>query len=130
MAKDTKAREERYKLVRDFIALNKEAVKAGCVTTKQNDQFRSLNDIQRKVRIDNGASGNFDSLGRTRVQFPPGMVFGMPHRPSTPINDVLEHKYLRDWLREMERLEAEKMAAKQEARVSYIIQLTHYNYRV
>lgn len=117
LAKDTKAREERYKLVRDFMALNKEAVKAGCVTTKQNDQFRALNDIRRKVLIDNSASASGDGMSRSRTHFPPGMTFGMPHRPSTPINEVLEHKYLRDWLSEMERIEAEKIAAKREASV-------------
>ena len=40
LAKDSKARAERYKLVRDFMALNKEAVKSGCVNAKQNDRFR------------------------------------------------------------------------------------------
>jgi hypothetical protein len=122
LAKDSKAREERYKLVRDFIALNREAIKSGCVTTKQNNQFRELNDIRRKVRIDNGAS-SVDDVKRNKTVFPADMVFGMPHRPSTPINSVLEHKYLRDWLDEMERIEAEKIAAKREASVRKFIGL-------
>ena len=117
MAKDTKAREDRYKLVRDFIELNKRALKAGCVTTKQNDQFRSMNDIRRKVLIDNSASQG--SIKQNQMQFPADMVFGVPHRPSTPIHDVLEHKYLRDWLKEMEQIEAEKIAVKKEASVKH-----------
>lgn len=114
-AKDSKTREERYKLVRDFIALNKEAVKAGCVTTKQNNQFRDLNDIRRKVRLDAGGSNLETGLNRNKLLFPSDMIFGMPHRPSTPINEVLEHRYQRLWLEEMERQEAEKIAAKREA---------------
>ena len=40
LAKDSKTQAERYKLIRDYIALNRAAAKSGCVNTKQNDQFR------------------------------------------------------------------------------------------
>lgn len=112
IAKDTKAREERYKLVRDFIALNKAAAQSGCVTTKENSNYRALNDIRRKIKIGGGFDGD---LSRSKVNFPPGMTFGQPHRPSTPINEVLEHKYLHDWLNEMQTQEALRIAAKKEA---------------
>lgn len=74
-----------------------------------------MNDIRRKVLIDNSASQG--SIKQNQMQFPADMVFGVPHRPSTPIHDVLEHKYLRDWLKEMEQIEAEKIAVKKEASV-------------
>ena len=32
--------EARYKVIRDFIALNKAAARSGCTTTKENDNFR------------------------------------------------------------------------------------------
>lgn len=119
LAKDQQAREERYQLVRDFLALNKEAVKSGCTSTKQNSQFRSLNDIKKKVKIGGGADSVADKLqtgiGKTKVVFPPGMTFGQPHRPSTPIAEVLEYRYQHDWLTEMQRAEAERVAAKKEA---------------
>ena len=82
-AKDSKAREERYKLVRDFMALNREAVKSGCTSTKQNSQFRSLNDIRKKVKIGGGSdsgSTHQNGFSRSKVNFPPGMTFGQPHR--------------------------------------------------
>jgi hypothetical protein len=41
-AKDSKQREERFRLVKDYIALNKAAARSGCVTTKQNSDFRFL----------------------------------------------------------------------------------------
>ena len=40
LANDSKTRGERFKLVRDYLSMNREAVKSGCATTKQNDQFR------------------------------------------------------------------------------------------
>ena len=101
------------------MALNKEAIKSGCVTTKQNDQFRSLNDIRRKVKIGGGsdsASSNLENgFSRSKISFPPGMTFGMPHRPSTPINEVLENRFLHDWLNDMQTIEAERVNAKKEA---------------
>ena len=66
------------------MALNKEAVKSGCTSTKQNSQFRSLNDIRRKVKIGGGSDSVSDKLqsglGRSKVIFPPGLTFGQPHR--------------------------------------------------
>lgn len=118
MAKDSKTREDRYRLVRDFVALNKEAIKSGCVNTKQNDQFRALNDIRRKVKIGSGGSDSSNiekGFSRSKMVFPPGMTFGTPHVASTPINEVLEYRYLHDWLKEMERLEAERVLSKKEA---------------
>jgi hypothetical protein len=100
------------------LALNKEAVKSGCVTTKQNDRFRELHDIRRKVKIGGGSASN--EFSRKKVEFPPGFTFGMPHRPSTPINEVLEHRYLHDWLNEAERAEAERINALKEQSVGYL----------
>jgi len=58
--------------------LNKEAARNGCTTTKQNDQFRILNDITRKIRI-GGGSGDASYSKKTMV-FPEGHCFGMPNR--------------------------------------------------
>lgn len=118
-AKDSQTRDERFKLVRDFVALNKEAIKSGCTTTKQNDQYRALHDIRKKVRVGGGGSDAVSSVengfSKNKMVFPPGMTFGQPHVPSFPIAEVLEYRYLHDWLREMERQEAEAVIAKKEA---------------
>jgi hypothetical protein len=102
------------------LALNKEAVKSGCVTTKQNDRFRELHDIRRKVKIGGGSSSASHEFSRKKVEFPPGFTFGMPHRPSTPINEVLEHRYLHDWLNEAEKAETERINAIKEQSVSFL----------
>lgn len=35
---------------------------------------------------------------RARLQPPPDIVFGKPSRPRSPIYDVIEHKFQRNWL--------------------------------
>lgn len=107
-AKDSKTREERFQIVRDYIALNKEAARNGCTTTKQNGQFRVLNEITRKVRLGGGGSAG-DVMHRQQITFPVGHTFGMANRPTTPLAEVLEHKYLKDWLVEQERSETKKI---------------------
>jgi hypothetical protein len=82
--KDANARDERYEMVRDFLALNKAALQHGCVNPKQNSAYRSMNDIQRKVKIGGGSlddPSNIDAaLGRKKMTFPADMTFGQPHR--------------------------------------------------
>lgn len=121
-AKDSKSREERYKLVKDYIALNKAAAKSGCVTAKQNDHFRALNDIRKRVKI-GGESGNSSTIDngfhRSKTSFPPDMTFGMPNRPSTPVNEVLEHRFLSKWLDDMQKEEAKRVTEEQETSVIY-----------
>lgn len=111
-AKDSKSREDRFQIVRDYIRLNKEAARNGCTTTKENDQYRVLNDITRRVKIGGGSDGTFH---KKTMNFPEGHTFGMPNRPTTPLCEVLEHKYLKDWLRDQERTETRRVEAKVEA---------------
>lgn len=114
-AKDAKTRDERFQIVRDYVKINKEAARNGCTTTKQNGQFRVLNDITRKVKIGGGGDAGEGGLHKKQMNFPPGHTFGMPNRPTTPLAEVLEHKYLKDWLIDQERSESKKVEAKLEA---------------
>jgi hypothetical protein len=113
--------DSRYKVIRDFMALNKAALKSGCCTTKENDNFRALNDIKKRVRIGgsgfSGSSG--DILHRKPVQFPSDMVFGHQNRPSTPVAEVLVHHYLHDWVNNMQAKRVAQVEAQKEATVSY-----------
>jgi hypothetical protein len=122
LAKDNKTKEERYQIVRDFMLTNKEAVRFGCVNAKENSQFRATHgEISRKVYAGNESgqmnNSNSNNMNRHSTKFPSDMVFGQPHRPSTPIQEVLEHKFLYDWLdlqrtQQSQRVEAEKQALK------------------
>ncbi|KAK3087794.1 hypothetical protein FSP39_010645 [Pinctada imbricata] len=79
------------KAERDFMALNKAAIQSGLVTAQENYEFRATHDVRRKT------AGAESTRTRTR-RLPPTMVFGISTRPSTPIFDLLEHKYQDKWL--------------------------------
>ncbi|XP_069120955.1 cilia- and flagella-associated protein 77-like isoform X2 [Argopecten irradians] len=86
---------------RDFMVLNKAAVQAGLVTAPENYKFRATHDVRRKT------AGDENTRSRTR-RIPPTMVFGISTRPSTPIFDLLEHKYQDKWLMSRRQMELTK----------------------
>ena len=86
---------------RDFMALNKAAVQNGLVTAPENNEFRATHDVRRKT------AGDEKTRTRTR-RLPPSMVFGISTRPSTPIFDLLEHKYQDKWLQDRRKMEISK----------------------
>ncbi|XP_033725020.1 cilia- and flagella-associated protein 77-like isoform X3 [Pecten maximus] len=86
---------------RDFMVLNKAAVQAGLVTASENYKFRATHDVRRKT------AGDENTRSRTR-RIPPTMVFGISTRPSTPIFDLLEHKYQDKWLMSRRQMELTK----------------------
>ncbi|XP_004713378.1 cilia- and flagella-associated protein 77 [Echinops telfairi] len=80
-------------LTRNYIAMNRGAVKAGLVTTRENLLYRRLNDIRISDQEDR----------RTRREppaLPPDMTFGVMQRPSTPFFDLLQHRYQQLWVQE------------------------------
>lgn len=86
---------------RDFMALNRAAVSAGLVTANDQYEFRATHDVRRKAQSEDC------QRSRTR-RLPPSMVYGISTRPSTPIFDLLEHKYQDKWLQERRKLELAK----------------------
>lgn len=78
---------------RDFVALNREAVKAGLVTAPEHYNFRATHDIRCK----DTTSGS----GKSHVKhLPSDMTFGISTRPSTPIFDLLANSFQDRWLQE------------------------------
>jgi len=91
---------------RDFLALNRAAINAGLVKAPDNSDYRATHDI-RRLPFDKKEMSN---KMRTR-RLPPTMVFGVPSRPSTPIFDLLEHKYQDRWIKDKSKeLQAKKSA--------------------
>lgn len=80
---------------RDFMNLNKAAIAAGLVRAPENSDYRATHDI-RRLPFD---KKEMSAKMRTR-RLPPTMVFGIPSRPSTPIFDLLEHKYQDKWIKD------------------------------
>ncbi|KAI6660950.1 hypothetical protein LOD99_13673 [Oopsacas minuta] len=85
-------------LPKDFIAMNREALAAGFTTAHGQTDFRVLHDIRQR-----------DKNGRARCRSdipksaPPNIAYGISTRPSTPINELLEHKYQERWVQERKR---------------------------
>ncbi|MEE6505406.1 hypothetical protein FKM82_005517 [Ascaphus truei] len=84
------ARARRRKLERNFVALNREAVKSGLVTAAEHQTYRNTHQIWLAVN-----EGRIKHLG---LRLPPNMTFGITTRPSTPIFDLLENKYQHLWV--------------------------------
>uniref|UniRef100_A0A2K5QTF4 Cilia and flagella associated protein 77 n=1 Tax=Cebus imitator TaxID=2715852 RepID=A0A2K5QTF4_CEBIM len=79
-------------LTRNYIAMNRGAVKAGLVTARENFLYRQLNDIR--------ISDQDDRHLKKEPSLPPNMTFGIRARPSTPFFDLLQHRYLQLWVQE------------------------------
>ncbi|VCX43012.1 unnamed protein product, partial [Gulo gulo] len=82
-----------HELTRNYIAMNRGAVKAGLVTARENFLYRQLNDIRISDQEDRHVKKELPSL-------PPNMTFGTPARPSTPFFDLLQHRYQQLWVQE------------------------------
>uniref|UniRef100_A0A8C7VQ74 Cilia and flagella associated protein 77 n=1 Tax=Oncorhynchus mykiss TaxID=8022 RepID=A0A8C7VQ74_ONCMY len=89
---------------KDFVALNREGVKSGLVTAKEHYQYRATHD-RRQASLDSQVNVNpvFCRL-----------------RPSTPICELLEHKYAQRWLEEQQAKERPKLGRIQETRTTLL----------
>ncbi|XP_046845424.1 cilia- and flagella-associated protein 77-like [Xenia sp. Carnegie-2017] len=91
---------------RDFVRLNKMAVQAGLTSAPEQYQFRATHD----VKVSSGSKER--SLNKLK-KIPPSAVFGISRRPSTPVFDLLAHKYQEKWLEERRKAE-EALRVKQD----------------
>lgn len=97
------------KAPRDFIGLNKGAVQAGLTTAHEHFQYRATHDMRRKD------SGNEKTSLKVK-RIPPTMVFGIPTKPSTPVYDLLGHKYQDRWMEERRKAEGAARARQEQKR--------------
>ena len=84
---------------RDFISLNKTATRAGLVTAKEHFQYRVTHELaplkkEREIKCKSG-----------KMLPDINTVYGVSTRPSTPVFDLLEHKYQDKWLESMQASE-------------------------
>ncbi|CAJ1069552.1 cilia- and flagella-associated protein 77 isoform X2 [Xyrichtys novacula] len=81
-------------LVPHFVSLNRDAVKSGVVTSKELSQYRAQ---RAEAMSQSHAPRKKDTLASRRLVVP-DITFGVPNRPSTPLEDLLSHQYGRRWL--------------------------------
>lgn len=105
---------------RDFIRLNRAAIDAGLVTSREQSDYRAKNDMRQIPKNKNaGGKGSI----RDRGVGPRGdVVYGRPVRPSTPIHELIGHKFQDEWLdrqRNIQLARAEKAQVKKLPRGTY-----------
>ncbi|NWX19674.1 CFA77 protein, partial [Aegotheles bennettii] len=84
------------KMPRDFITMNRDALKAGYTTAHEFNLYYKDKDIRRK-----GDDNHFKS-----IKIPADMTFGITSRPCTPFLDLLQHKYQELWMEQQRSLTA------------------------
>ncbi|NXL83941.1 CFA77 protein, partial [Alectura lathami] len=84
---------------RDFVTMNRGAVKAGYTTAREFNLYYKAKDIRRKDE-------EYSQLRRSPPKVPADKTFGMPSRPSTPFFDLLQHKYQKLWMEQQRALTA------------------------
>lgn len=96
-------------LGRNFIAINKAATRAGLVTAKEHFQYRATHDVTPLQKEGEYKKKSGKELPNIDI------VYGVPTKPSTPVFDLLEHKYQDNWLDENTRLPELSRAMKTES---------------
>ena len=84
---------------KDFMSLNKRSVQSGLTTAMEQTQFRLTHDIRRKEE---------PPRGKQEPPAPPDITFGISTRPSTPVFELLAHRYQQEWLEETRKLEKKR----------------------
>ncbi|RDD44436.1 Uncharacterized protein C9orf171 [Trichoplax sp. H2] len=91
---------------KDFITMNKAATQSGITTSKEQAEFREVNEIRLKK--------SYERRAKQAHRIPVEAVFGHPTRPSTPVFDLLEHKYQEKWIQEKRQHELHTREKKQQ----------------
>eukprot|EP00731_Ephydatia_muelleri_P024893 Em0016g1164a len=81
---------------KDFLALNKRSVQSGLTTACEQTQFRRTHDIRRHEK---------PPREKKVPPAPPDITFGISTRPSTPVFELLAHRYQEEWLAETRKQE-------------------------
>ncbi|NWQ62506.1 CFA77 protein, partial [Neopipo cinnamomea] len=101
---------------RDFLTMNRGAVDAGCTTAREFGLYYKFMDIRCKEE------NRFLTGWVSKI--PADMTFGRPARPSTPIYDIIQHRYKEMWMeRQRARTKVQKIEKKKLAVVSLWFQL-------
>ncbi|NWX06533.1 CFA77 protein, partial [Caloenas nicobarica] len=85
------------KMPRDYITMNRGALKAGYTTAREYNLYYKDKDIRRKEE-------ECTRLKKGPLKLPADMTFGIPARPSTPIFDILQHRYKELWMEQQRAL--------------------------
>ncbi|XP_054076222.1 cilia- and flagella-associated protein 77 [Rissa tridactyla] len=93
------------KMPRDFITMNRGALKAGYTTAHEFNLYYKAKDIRRK-------DDEHSRFKRSPPKVPADFTYGITSRPCTPFFDLLQHKYKELWMEQQRALTAAKRVEK------------------
>ncbi|XP_032867964.2 cilia- and flagella-associated protein 77 [Tyto alba] len=87
------------KMPRDFITMNRGALKAGYTTAHEFNLYYKAKDIRRK-------NDEYSYFKKCPPKLPADFTYGITTRPCTPFFDLLQHKYKELWMEQQRALTA------------------------
>ncbi|NXR84463.1 CFA77 protein, partial [Pycnonotus jocosus] len=111
-----KAKPRKRVMPPDFVAMGRGAVTEGCTRAREFALYYKFKDTRQ---IDKGVL-------RYGGKVPPGMTFGRPSRPPTPIFDIIQHRYKELWMEQqrartvVQRVMKKKSGEVRENRTSFL----------
>ncbi|XP_010075867.1 PREDICTED: uncharacterized protein C9orf171 homolog, partial [Pterocles gutturalis] len=97
------------KMPRDFITMNRGALKAGYTTAHEFNLYYKAKDIRRK-------DDDCSRFKRSPPSVPADMTYGISTRPCTPFFDLLQHRYKELWMEQQRALTAALRAEKKKSK--------------
>ncbi|NXS51956.1 CFA77 protein, partial [Brachypteracias leptosomus] len=93
------------KMPRDFITMNRGALKAGYTTAQEFNLYYKAKDIRCKGE-------EYSHLKKSSPKLPPDFTYGITARSSTPFFDLFQHKYKEQWMEQQRALTAAQRGEK------------------
>jgi hypothetical protein len=102
-----------YDFGRDFLALNRNSVKSGCVDARAVTDFRRSHDVRIKPKV----SGKRPTIAPPALISDPNHAFGAHSGESESVADLIQNRWEFEWVAEQkERMEAIERAKNKEAK--------------
>lgn len=83
----------RKDIPKDFIRMNSNGIKAGLFTAKEHHLYCQHHELYCKTAV-------AKTFPKNVLRLPDAMTYGKPYPPTTPITEVLQHKFGEQWLQE------------------------------
>lgn len=102
-----------YDFGRDFLTLNKQSLKAGCIAPKDVADFRKSHEARIKPKT-SSSLGKDDRSIPDHIRGNKRHVFGAPSPDSEHVADLIQNRYEMEWVLEQRAHSEALMAAEQE----------------
>ncbi|NWU94242.1 CFA77 protein, partial [Upupa epops] len=93
------------RMPRDYITMNRGALKAGFTTAREFNLYYKIKDIRCKDK-------EYSCFNTSPPKVPADFTYGITARPSTPLFDLLQHKYKELWMEQQRAMTAALRAGK------------------